>query len=104
MAFLAASDSGIAIEFSSCETLARPFPRRSAYSMQQGAAAKLRHRLILAGRFSVPCLRSVFSAGELRAQLTADHDLFDEELYAPGLDNVIHEMLSKLGQDTERDG
>ena len=36
--------------------------------------------------------------------MTADHDLFDEELYAPGLDNVIHEMLSKLGQDTERDG
>jgi GTP cyclohydrolase I len=36
--------------------------------------------------------------------LTADHDLFDEELFAPGLDGVIHEMLSKLGQDTERDG
>jgi GTP cyclohydrolase IA len=36
--------------------------------------------------------------------LTADHDLFDEELFAPGLDKVIHEMLSKLGQDTERDG
>ena len=36
--------------------------------------------------------------------MTADHDLFDEELFAPGLDGVIHEMLSKLGQDTERDG
>jgi GTP cyclohydrolase I len=36
--------------------------------------------------------------------LTADHDLFDEELFAPGLDNVIHDMLAKLGQDTERDG
>jgi GTP cyclohydrolase I len=36
--------------------------------------------------------------------LTADHDLFDEELFAPGLDGVIHEMLAKLGQDTERDG
>ena len=36
--------------------------------------------------------------------MTADHDLFDEELFAPGLDGVIHEMLAKLGQDTERDG
>jgi GTP cyclohydrolase I len=36
--------------------------------------------------------------------LTADHDLFDEELFAPGLDGVIYEMLAKLGQDTERDG
>jgi len=36
--------------------------------------------------------------------LTADHDLFDEELFAPGLDGVIHDMLAKLGQDTERDG
>ena len=36
--------------------------------------------------------------------MTADHDLFDEELFTPGLDSVIHEMLSKLGQDTEREG
>ena len=36
--------------------------------------------------------------------MTADHDLFDEELFAPGLDGVIHDMLAKLGQDTERDG
>jgi GTP cyclohydrolase IA len=40
----------------------------------------------------------------MRPRLTADHDLYDEELFAPGLDGVIHEMLSKLGQDTERDG
>ena len=36
--------------------------------------------------------------------MTADHDLYDEELFTPGLDGVIHDMLAKLGQDTERDG
>jgi GTP cyclohydrolase I len=36
--------------------------------------------------------------------LTADPDLYDDQPFAPGLDLVVHEMLSKLGQDTERDG
>jgi GTP cyclohydrolase I len=36
--------------------------------------------------------------------LTSDPDIFDDQKFPPGLDRVVHEMLSKLGQDTERDG
>jgi GTP cyclohydrolase I len=36
--------------------------------------------------------------------LTADPDLYDDQPFVHGLDTVVHEMLSRLGQDTERDG